>query len=95
MIVQWICAVLFIALFLLLACINGYIFFCSLTGRKLPGSPTMLVGGIAGCIGLIIMPLEGSWKWAWLPLFLDYGTIPGLIYFFHVMWQERHEKPPQ
>ncbi|MDA7521686.1 hypothetical protein N8606_01760 [Akkermansiaceae bacterium] len=35
-----------------------------------------LVGGVLAAIGLLILPIDCIWKWAWVPLVTDFGTIP-------------------
>lgn len=36
------------------------------------GSLIPLIGGLAGVVALGILPINGSMKWAWLPLILDF-----------------------
>jgi len=45
------------------------------------GAPSVLplFGGILAAIGIAILPMEGSWKWVWLPLALDWGGVPMLL----------------
>ncbi len=50
-----------------------------LTGRHASAIP--LIGGIAGAIAArLLPPVQSLW---WLPLFVDYGSVPMLIYVFH------------
>jgi hypothetical protein len=34
------------------------------------------IGGVLAAIGLLILPVADLWKWAWIPLFADFGTLP-------------------
>lgn len=43
-----------------------------------------VIGGVSGAIGLYVMPNRSVSTLWWLPLFLDWGTIPGLTYA--VVW---------
>lgn len=47
--------------------------------KKKWSSAVPLVGGATGAIGLICLPLEGLWKFAWIPLVLDWGSIPVIV----------------
>ncbi len=46
---------------------------------KRRSSQVPLVGGVAGALGLIVAPW-GLAKWAWLPMAIDFGTIPLLAF---------------
>jgi hypothetical protein len=48
-----------------------------LTGRHASAIP--FIGGIAGAIAAgLLPPVQSLW---WIPLFVDYGSVPMLIYF--------------
>lgn len=49
---------------------NNYIF------KKKWSSAIPLFGGIAGMLGIILYPISGSYKYSWIPLLLDWGSIP-------------------
>ena len=34
------------------------------------------IGGVLAAIGMLILPIEDIWKWAWIPLVADFGTTP-------------------
>lgn len=50
------------------------------TGKHVSAIP--LLGGIAGAIATIALPVDGLGRWWWIPLLLDYGTVPMFAYFF-------------
>ena len=60
--------------------------------RKVPApSWVPLVGGICGCFGLMLIPVEPLGRLCWLPLLWDFGTLPGLLYtlIFSVIYYTR------
>ncbi|MFP4107280.1 MAG: hypothetical protein ACLFVU_14500 [Phycisphaerae bacterium] len=72
-----------LTLFGLLAVFNGYSAVrLHLMHRWVP-SWVPLIGGIAGAVGIAVMPVRGSIWWSWLPLVLDWGSLPGLT---HTAW---------
>jgi hypothetical protein len=38
-----------------------------------------VIGGLAGLIAMLIVPIEGARKLAWIPLFVDVGCLPLVI----------------
>jgi hypothetical protein len=50
-----------------------------------------LLGGLLGVAALRTLPIQGLRDYWWLPLFLDWGSIPGMS---HVIWvrARRHRK---
>lgn len=38
------------------------------------------IGGIVGLIGVAVCPLPVSNRWFWVPLVLDVGTLPLLVF---------------
>lgn len=51
-----------------------------------------LVGGAAISIGIFLMPLNGAAKWFWVPLLLDWGCLPGII-FTTLYYLKRRNEP--
>jgi len=47
--------------------------------RKSRGSLIPLVAGISGCVGLLVLPVDGAKKWCWIPLLVDLGCLPMLV----------------
>ena len=50
-----------------------------------------LMGGVCGAFGLLLIPVEIAHKLCWLPLILDYGSLPGLLHtiIFYVIYYSR------
>jgi hypothetical protein len=40
------------------------------------------VGGLAGAVAVALWPAAGLWKWCWIPLVIDYGSLPSLFIVF-------------
>jgi hypothetical protein len=38
------------------------------------------IGGVLAAIGMLILPVADFWRWAWIPLFADFGTLPMWIW---------------
>ena len=38
-----------------------------------------LFGGVFAAAGMVMLPVEGIWKWAWIPLLLDWGGLPMFV----------------
>ena len=43
---------------------------------KTSSSFVPLIGGVLVAVGLVILPIEGLWKLAWIGLLADFGTVP-------------------
>ena len=39
------------------------------------GSLTLIIGGCAGVIAMLVCPIPDTWMWAWVPVLLDPGSI--------------------
>ncbi len=49
--------------------------------RRARASMIPLVGGIAGAVGLLALPVDGAQKWWWLAPLVDLGCAPSLVAF--------------
>jgi hypothetical protein len=53
------------------------------------------VGGIAGALGLLMLPIKGVSGYWWIPLLVDWGCVPGFthtaIYYVVCYWRKRRE----
>jgi len=87
---RWIIGCLFTTL-----SITGIIFNCiyfvqSLINKKWI-SLAPFIGGIFGVFGILLLPVEGINKFWWIPLFLDLGCLPVLLWtlFYHLFHHRR------
>lgn len=78
-ILLWAIGGMLVALFVYIAAMNWMIPIHYVIGKKSVGSAVPIVGAILGAIGLILFPVEGSWRYAWIPFFADFGSIPILL----------------
>lgn len=79
--------------FLLLAAawvitVNWILFYRGWIRRQKTSSIIPFVGGVLGVLGMITMPQTGLHWFAWLPLILDWGSVPAVI--AAVVMQRRH-----
>ena len=80
LIIGWGVGGLLLLVFVWLSVLNAGVFW-KLYVRKVPAPSWIpLVGGICGAFGLMFIPVGVAHKWCWLPLILDCGTVPGLVY---------------
>jgi hypothetical protein len=78
---RWGLASLCLLIFGILALLNAWtVIEYRLNNKHVSAVP--LVGGIFGMIGLFILPVGSSETYWWLPLLLDYGSVPMWTYFF-------------
>ena len=69
--------------------VNAWILVTNLRRRRAP-SWIPLVGGVLGAVGLWTLPFPETRSLWWLPLFLDWGSIPGLTHA--VVWHPRRPR---
>jgi hypothetical protein len=78
--VWWLISLVLLALFFWLAGMNAVVFWQSMVLRKKTSSWIPLLGGVFGALALLSMPMQGvRWYW-WLPLILDWGSLPGILF---------------
>ena len=70
---RWIVGVLLLLVFVYTAVLN-------LLALRRGRSWVPFVGGIAGCVAILCIPAHGTNAWAWVPLVLDWGSLPGTVY---------------
>ncbi len=77
----WIIGVLSSALFVLLVVFNGWtVVNYFRTHQHVSAIP--FLGGIMGVVAMLTLPIKDLRPWWWLPLMLDYGSVPMFVYFF-------------
>jgi len=69
----WVVCLLLFGLFVCAAVGNWWLIFSHLIhGTK--GSMVPFIGGLCGCLAVLMAPVELSWKWCWwIPLVADPG----------------------
>ena len=66
---------------------NASVFVRSVFGRGEGPSVAPIFGGVFAAIGVALLPIDGAWYWAWIPLFLDWGGLPMfLVGGVRVLW---------
>jgi len=55
---------------------NAINFWTTVLRKEESSSVVPIAGGVIASIGVAIIPLDGIWKWAWIPLMLDWGGLP-------------------
>jgi len=75
----WLVSVLLLVFGVYMTAMNWAVFVNNYILRKKWVSAVPLVGGIAGAIGLGLLPIEGSWRYAWVPLVVDWGSAPVVV----------------
>jgi len=92
-IIRWVFAGILAAVWLLFAAGNA----SSLIAAALRRGSTSLVlfaGGIAGALSLLISPLPGTARWAWVPAILDMGCIPAVFAICYGLITQRGSQEP-
>jgi hypothetical protein len=67
---------------------NAMIFWQTVVRKREAPSVAPIFGGIIAAAGIALLPLTGSWKWAWVPLLVDWGGLP--VYLAD--WYQRRPK---
>jgi hypothetical protein len=65
---------------------NAVNFWATVVRKEESSSVLPIFGGLLAAIGIAILPVEGIWKWAWIPLLLDWGGLP---FYFVAMFGRR------
>lgn len=81
-ILQWILSILFGSVFFWVGSLNAIVFWKGVVLRQRTPSFIPLLAGVCGTIALFIVPLRGVNRWWWIPLLLDWGSLPGILVGF-------------
>jgi hypothetical protein len=73
---QLIFAVILIGIGVLFMLYNFMIFHATVIRRREASSVLPIFGGIFACAGMIIIPVEGTAYYSWIPILLDWGGLP-------------------
>jgi hypothetical protein len=75
---RWACACGLLLLCAWVVVVNANVLWTWYIRRRKAPSWIPLVGGVSGAIGILLLPLSDVHKWWWLPLVLDWGSLPGI-----------------
>ena len=68
---------------------NAMIFWLTVVRKEDASSVLPIFGGVIAAAGVAILPVSGSWYWAWVPLVIDWGGFR--IFLAH--WYAQRSKP--
>jgi len=89
--VNWVQLVFAVALLLVggvLIAYNAMIFWLTVVRKEEAPKVAPIVGGVIAAAGIVALPVDGSWTWAWVPLLIDWGGLR--IFVSH--WMSRRAK---
>jgi hypothetical protein len=55
---------------------NGMVFWETVVRGGEAPSVAPIFGGLLAAAGVAVLPVDGAWKWAWVPLLVDWGGLP-------------------
>lgn len=73
---KWIIGIAFLLFGSYIAAMNWAVFINNHILKKKWTSAVPLVGGITAGIGIACLPIFGIWRYAWIPLLIDWGSVP-------------------
>jgi hypothetical protein len=76
----WIAGSVLFLLFIWIASLNVMAFWRTLIRQDKTPSWIPVIGGLCGCIAILIFPVSFVRPLWWLPVLLDWGSLPGLSY---------------
>lgn len=78
--IRWIAGLFLLVLSCWIICLNAWVFWKGYIQRKKAASWIPLIGGIFGMIAVLVLPVFWIKTWWWVPLLIDWGSLPGLLY---------------
>lgn len=90
----WILGLLLLAVFAWLSALNASVFWKQTIRKVRTPSWIPLIGGLVGALAFRILPVPFLNAFWWLPLLLDTGCLPGLLYtlIWHLVRMAAHSK---
>ena len=67
---------------------NAMIFWRTVVCKGHAPAVAPIFGGVFAAGGIALLPVDGIWKWAWIPLLLDWGGLP----IFVAAWIDNHKQ---
>ena len=77
---HWITGIVLLTISGWLIYLNSTVFWKRYVKREHTSSWIPMLGGGLGAIALAVLPIANVNKWWWLPLLVDWGSLPGIIY---------------
>ena len=93
-IIAWVVGSVLLLLSVWLCVFNATVFWKLFVRKVEAPSWIPLLGGVLGGIGLGTVPIELAHKLCWLPLILDWGSVPGIFHTIvtHMIYIVRKHK---
>jgi hypothetical protein len=79
-IVAWIVGGVLLLVSFWICALNAGVFWKLFVRKVEAPSWIPLLGGVLGVFGLVVIPVELAHKLCWVPLVLDYGSVPGILH---------------
>ena len=76
---RWVLSIVLVSVFLWVGSLNAIVFWKGVVLRHRTSSAIPLLAGVCGTVALLIVPLTGVRRWGWIPLLLDWGSLPGIV----------------
>lgn len=75
--IRWILSILILLAFLDGMLRHWLLFWYTVVKKTATGSAVpFCIIGLIGCLGVALLPVPGAWRFAWIPLVLDWGSLP-------------------
>ncbi len=58
---------------------NAMVFWGTVVCKDHAPSVMPIIGGVFAAVGIMLLPITESWKWAWIPFVIDWGGLPGFL----------------
>jgi hypothetical protein len=78
-ILRWVLSIVFGSVFFWVGILNAGVFWKGVVLRQSTPSFIPLLAGLCGMVAVLIVPLTGVNRWWWIPLLLDWGSLPGIL----------------
>ena len=82
--IRWLATLVLGGFFIGLTVFNWRYFWKHTRKREDEMSPVPLVGGVLGIVTLFVCPFGPAWHYWWVPLFIDFGSIPYALWTAYV-----------
>jgi hypothetical protein len=89
--IRWSISSILFLLFVWLAFLNATVFWQRHIQKRKAPSWIPLLGGLFGVAALLALPMPIANQFWWIPLLLDWGSLPGLLYtvFYHLLLHKK------